>query len=139
MGGNKSNYTNLRCLIVDDFEMIRSLIRTGLSTLGVQQIVEATDGEAALQILHESKANNNKFDLVFSDWNMPKMNGIDLLVACKSDQQLNNIHFIMVTSEGERQAILDAVKNGADDYIVKPFTANLIQGKVEKLMEKMGR
>lgn len=128
-----SNYGNLKCLVADDFEMIRTMIKNSLNSASLTNVVEASDGEAALHALIKAADEGKPFSVIFSDWNMPKMNGIELLQACRKDERFKSIPFVMVTSEGEKTAILEAIKSGANDYIVKPFAPETVRKKLEKL------
>lgn len=126
----------LRVLLVDDFEIIRTNIREALARIEVKSVLEAKDGVEALELLRKEYSEGRQVDLIFCDWNMPNMTGIDLLRTCKQDDKIKQIPFIMVTSESEKGAVLEALKLGAMDYVVKPFSMNTIEKKIQKLMEK---
>jgi two-component system chemotaxis response regulator CheY len=113
-------------LIVDDFSTMRRIIKTSLNQIGFSNIIEADDGKNAL-----AKLQSQPVKLIISDWNMPNMMGIDLLRACKADANLKDIPFVMVTAEGCKDNVLEAVKNGVANYIVKPFTAETLQQKLK--------
>ena len=119
---------NLKVLIVDDFATMRRILKNILKQLGLKNITEADNGKAALKEL-----KNEKFDLILCDWNMPEMPGIDLLNQVRSDDQLKGIPFVMVTAEAKKENILEAVKAGVNSYVVKPFTAEIIGEKLEKV------
>jgi two-component system chemotaxis response regulator CheY len=119
---------NLKVLIVDDFATMRRILKNILKQLGLKNITEADNGKAALKEL-----KNEKFDLILCDWNMPEMPGIDLLNQVRSDDQLKGIPFVMVTAEVKKENILEAVKAGVNSYVVKPFTAETIGEKLEKV------
>ena len=119
---------NMKVLIVDDFATMRRIVKNILRQLGFTDISEADDGKTALQALKKEK-----FDLILSDWNMPEMPGIELLKAVKSDDELKDIPFLMVTAEAEKGNIVEAVKLGVSNYIVKPFTAETMNEKLEKI------
>lgn len=127
-------YKNLKILIVDDFEMIRITIRTALTKLEVQKVDEARDGAEGLEKLKSAMAQNSPYQLIFCDWNMPKMTGIQLLAECKKTPQLSQIPFIMVTSEAEKKNVLEAIVLGAADYVVKPFAIDTIEKKIQKIL-----
>lgn len=129
-------YTNMHILIVDDFEMIRLAIRQALQKLQVKKIEEARDGAEALEKLKKNHADGEKVDLIFCDWNMPKMSGIELLETCKKSTEFADIPFIMVTSESEKTHVLEAIKLGAADYIAKPFALETIEKKLQKVRKK---
>lgn len=119
---------NMKVLIVDDFATMRRIVKNILRQLGFTDISEADDGKTALQALKKEK-----FDLILSDWNMPQMPGIELLKAVRSDDELKDIPFLMVTAEADKGNIVEAVKLGVSNYVVKPFTAETISEKLEKI------
>ena len=121
---------NIKILIVDDFSTMRKIIRNILTQLGFKNILEADDGTTALVILKKEKV-----DLIISDWNMPKMSGIELLKAVRSDENLKDIPFIMITAEAQKDNILEAIKYKVNQYIVKPFTPEILKEKLEKIFE----
>lgn len=118
-------------LIVDDFATMRRIVKTCLSQLGFTSITEAEDGKAALE-----KLQSGHFKLVISDWNMPNMMGIDLLRAVRADQNLKALPFIMVTAEAQKDNVIEAAKAGVSNYIVKPFTVDQMQTKLEAVLCK---
>ncbi len=121
--------TSIKVLVVDDFATMRRIVKDVLKQLGFDNIVEAGDGSAALDILKKEKV-----DLIVSDWNMPKMTGLDLLKAVRVDDDLKGIPFIMVTAEGQKDNVIEAVKAGVSNYIVKPFTPETFGEKLEKVL-----
>ncbi len=126
------NKKDLRILIVDDFELPRRLIRTMLEELGYESyehIFEAADGLEAIEIL---KAH--EIDLIISDWVMPKMTGIDFLKAVRKSEKLAKTPFIMVTAEAEKGNIMEAIREGVSQYIVKPFNASTLYQKMQSAM-----
>jgi len=122
---------NIRVLVVDDFSTMRRIVKNILRQLGFNNIVEADDGTTGLGILQKEK-----IDLIISDWNMPKMTGLDLLKAVRSDDALKDIPFLMVTAEAQQENIIEAVKAGVSNYIVKPFTAETLGKKIEQVFNK---
>ncbi len=119
---------NMKVLIVDDFATMRRILRNILKQVGFSKISESDDGKTALKEL-----KNDKFDLVLCDWNMPEMSGLELLKAVRADTQLKNTPFVMVTAEAQKDNIVEAVKAGVNNYVVKPFTAETISEKLEKV------
>ncbi len=119
---------NMKVLVVDDFATMRRIVKNILKQIGFNNIIEAEDGKSALKMLQ-----NDKFDLIMCDWNMPEMAGIELLTKIRSDEQLKKIPFVMVTAEAQKNNILDAVKAGVSSYIVKPFTAETVDQKLKKI------
>jgi two-component system chemotaxis response regulator CheY len=120
--------TNMDVLVVDDASAMRRIVRGLLKELGFKNIREADNGQVALDELKKRKA-----DLVVSDWNMPEMSGIDLLRAIRSDEALKNIPVLMVTAEAKKENILAAIQAGVNNYIVKPFNAQTLQEKLNKI------
>ncbi len=122
--------TSMKVLVVDDFATMRRIVKGVLKQLGFSNIVEAEDGTAALDVLKKEKVG-----LIVSDWNMPKMTGLDLLKAVRSDEGLQGTPFIMVTAEGQKENVIEAVKAGVSNYIVKPFTPETFSEKLEKVFD----
>lgn len=127
-----TNHTDLKFLVVDDFSTMRRIIRGLLKEMGCNNVDEAEDGAAALNMLH-----NQAFDFVVSDINMPNMNGFDLLKAIKADDALKHLPVLMVTAEARKEDIVLAAQSGAAGYIVKPFTKATLEEKVLKIVQKM--
>jgi two-component system chemotaxis response regulator CheY len=123
---------NMKILVVDDFSTMRRIIRNLLRDLGFNNSVEADDGTTALPMLKSSN-----FDLVVTDWNMPGMQGIDLLRAMRSDARLKDIPVLMVTAEAKREQIVEAAQAGVNGYVVKPFTAQTLKEKIDKVFERI--
>jgi two-component system chemotaxis response regulator CheY len=122
----------IHILVVDDFSTMRRIVRNLLRELGFSNFDEAEDGVQALQKLH-----SRPFDFVVSDWNMPNMQGIDLLRAIRSDPQLKHIPVLMVTAEAKRENILEAAQAGVNGYIVKPFTADTLKEKLDSVFKRL--
>lgn len=121
----------IKVLVVDDFPTMRRIVKNLLKQLGFENIDEADDGINAL-----AKLKNGGFGLVVSDWNMPNMEGIDLLRAVRQEPSVKDIPFLMVTAEAEKEKVIEAIKAGVDNYIVKPFTAEVLKEKLEKIAER---
>jgi len=119
---------NMKVMIVDDFATMRRILRNILKQIGFKNIIEAEDGKHALKELKKEKV-----DLIMCDWNMPEMPGIELLKNVRSDDELKEIPFVMVTAEAQKDNILEAVKSGVSNYVVKPFTAETITEKLYKI------
>ncbi len=120
--------TSIKVLVVDDFATMRRIVKGVLKQLGFNNIIEAEDGTTAMDVLKKEKIG-----LVVSDWNMPKMTGLDLLKAIRADEDLKSTPFIMVTAEGQKENVIEAVKAGVNNYIVKPFTPETFSEKLEKV------
>ncbi len=115
----------MKVLVVDDSAMTRMVVRKMLGTLGVEDIVEAEDGQQALEIFA-----GGGVDAVFSDWNMPNMNGLELLQEIR--KQDPDVPVIMITTEGSRAKVMDAIQHHVSDYLVKPFTPASLKEKLTK-------
>jgi len=122
---------NMRVLVVDDFSTMRRIIKNILRQLGFNNITEADDGTTAWDAL-----NRDKIDFVISDWNMPKMAGIDLLRKVRASEEFGALPFLMVTAEAQQENIIEAVQAKVSNYIVKPFTAETLGAKIDKIFEK---
>ncbi|SFM93036.1 two-component system, chemotaxis family, response regulator CheY [Izhakiella capsodis] len=124
---------NLRFLVVDDFNTMRRIVRNLLKELGFNNVEEAEDGVDALNKLRASP-----FDFVISDWNMPNMDGLQLLQTIRADTALSKLPVLMVTAEAKKENIVAAAQAGASGYVVKPFTAATLEEKLGKIFEKLG-
>lgn len=122
----------MKILIVDDFSTMRRIIKNLLRDLGFNNTIEADDGLTALPIL---KAGG--VDFLITDWNMPGMQGIDLLKTVRADAKLSAMPVLMVTAETKREQIIEAAQAGVNGYIVKPFTAATLKEKIEKIFERI--
>ena len=124
---------NKKILIVDDFSTMRRIIKNLLRDLGFNNTHEADDGNTALPMLRAGG-----FDFLITDWNMPGMQGIDLLRAVRADPQMKAMPVLLVTAEARRDQIVLAAEAGVNGYIVKPFTAQTLKEKIEKIFERLG-
>lgn len=122
---------NMRVLVVDDFSTMRRIVKNILRQLGFNNIVEADDGSTAWEVL-----NKDKIDFIVSDWNMPELPGIDLLRKVRASEEFKDIPFLMVTAEGLQENIIEAVQAKVSNYIVKPFTAETLGQKIDKIFDK---
>ncbi|MDX1252217.1 MAG: chemotaxis response regulator CheY [Gammaproteobacteria bacterium] len=123
---------NMKILIVDDFSTMRRIIKNLMRDLGFNNTSEADDGKTALPMLQ-----NGDFDFLITDWNMPGMQGIDLLKAVRADQKLAKLPVLMVTAEAKREQIVEAAQAGVNGYVVKPFTAATLKEKIDKIFERI--
>jgi two-component system chemotaxis response regulator CheY len=123
----------MKILVVDDFSTMRRIIKNLLKDLGFTSIQEADDGNTALPMLVQGD-----FDFVVTDWNMPGMQGIDLLRAIRADDNLKHLPVLMVTAEAKKEQIVAAAQAGVNGYVVKPFTAATLKEKLEKIFQRLG-
>ncbi len=120
--------TNMRLLVVDDFSTMRRIIKNILRQLGFTNIEEADDGTTAWEII-----NKGGIDFVISDWNMPQMTGIELLRKVRASEEFADMPFLMVTAEAQQENVIEAVQAKVSNYIVKPFTAETLKQKIDKI------
>ncbi|MFL0799835.1 MAG: chemotaxis response regulator CheY [Agarilytica sp.] len=123
---------NMKILIVDDFSTMRRIIKNLLRDLGFTNTHEADDGSTALPAL-----KSGDFDFLVTDWNMPGMSGIDLLKEVRADAKLAPLPVLMVTAEAKRDQIIEAAQAGVNGYVVKPFTAQVLKEKIDKIFERV--
>lgn len=121
---------NMKILVVDDMSTMRRIVKNILKQLGFNNIEEAENGQETL-----NKLNADKYGFVVSDWNMPVMMGIDMLRAIRKDEKLKTIPVLMVTAEAQKENLIEAVQAGVSNYIVKPFTAETMQDKINKIFK----
>ncbi|SFF43967.1 two-component system, chemotaxis family, response regulator CheY [Fontimonas thermophila] len=123
---------NMRILIVDDFSTMRRIVKNQLADLGYTNTVEADDGKAAWPILQ-----SGGIDFVITDWNMPGMTGIELLRNIRGDARTARIPVLMVTAEAQREQIIEAAQAGVNGYIIKPFTAQTLKEKLDRIFARV--
>lgn len=122
----------MKVLVVDDFSTMRRIVKNLLRDLGFTNIQEADDGNTALPMLQ-----GGDFDFVVTDWNMPGMQGIDLLKAIRADANLSHIPVLLITAEAKKEQIIMAAQAGVNGYIVKPFTAATLKTKLDKIFQRL--
>ncbi|TNE78577.1 MAG: chemotaxis protein CheY [Gammaproteobacteria bacterium] len=125
---------NISILIVDDFPTMRRIVRSLLKELGYTNVDEAEDGQEAL-----TKLKTGAFEFVVSDWNMPNLDGLEMLKQIRDNDALKHLPVLMVTAEAKKENIIAAAQAGASGYVVKPFTAATLEEKLNKIFEKMGK
>jgi two-component system chemotaxis response regulator CheY len=121
---------DLKFLVVDDFSTMRRIVKNLLNELGFANVQEADDGNSALPMLKKGE-----FDILITDWNMPGMPGLDLLKAVRADPKLAKLSVMMVTAEAKREQIIEAAQAGVNGYVIKPFTAETLKTKLDKILE----
>jgi two-component system chemotaxis response regulator CheY len=122
-----------RVLVVDDMMTMRKIVAKACKDIGFADIVEAADGQKAWEAIQSATP---AIGLVISDWNMPNCTGLDLLKRVRADGRFKKVPFILLTAESEGHQVAEAVKTGVDNYIVKPFTPELLQRKLEETFKK---
>ena len=119
----------LKFLVVDDFSTMRRIIKNLLNDLGYPNVEEADDGKTALPMLQAGS-----FDFLITDWNMPGMPGLDLIKAVRADGKLAKMPVLMLTAEAKREQIIEAAQAGVNGYVIKPFTAETLKEKLDKIL-----
>jgi two-component system, chemotaxis family, chemotaxis protein CheY len=122
---------NMKILVVDDMSTMRRIVKNILKQLGFSNMEEAENGQEALQ-----KLRAEPFGFIVSDWNMPVMPGIEMLRAIRADEKLKHIPVLMVTAEAQKENLIEAIQAGVNNYVVKPFTAETMQEKINKIFNK---
>ncbi|MGM0824430.1 MAG: chemotaxis response regulator CheY [Pseudomonadota bacterium] len=125
---------NMSFLVVDDFPTMRRIVRSLLKELGFTNVDEAEDGQDAL-----NKLRAGNFEFVVSDWNMPNLDGLEMLKEIRQDDALKELPVLMVTAEAKKENIIAAAQAGANGYVVKPFTAATLEEKLNKIFDKLGK
>ncbi len=121
---------DIKILVVDDMSTMRRIIRNILDQLGYSNVDEAENGKQAL-----AKLKKEKFDFVITDWNMPEMDGLQLVKEIRADEELKSIPILMVTAEAKKENVMEALKAGVNNYIVKPFAPEVLKEKMEKIFK----
>lgn len=124
--------SSLKVLVVDDQTSVRQMTRLTLEQIGVRLIHEAENGTQAVE-----KATVQPLDLIISDYNMPEMDGLGLLRAVRGHPSARRVPFILVTGRGDRELVVKAAQAGANNYVVKPFTADILRSKIEQVLGKL--
>lgn len=122
---------NMKVLLVDDIKSMRNLIKGILFKLGLHKVVDAADGNEALSIL-----KTERIDFIISDWNMPKMDGLELLKKVRENDDYKNTPFLMITAENSKDRVVEAIQAGTSDFIAKPFTEGTLREKIESILGK---
>lgn len=123
-------------LVVDDFATMRKIIKKVLSELGFKNVHEADDGKTALPMLQAAVDSPEPFQFVISDWNMPGMQGIDLLKNLRADAKFKSLPVMLVTAESEQKNVILAVQAGVSEYVVKPFNADTLKTKLQNVYNR---
>jgi len=124
-----------RVLVVDDMMTMRKIVINGLKKLGLKNTVEAEDGDAAWEVMEKS-TSEGQIGLIVCDWNMPNMTGLELLKKIRANDKYKDTPFLMVTAEAEQKAVLEAVQEKVSNYIVKPFSPDTLEEKLNGVYKK---
>jgi len=120
----------MKFLVVDDSSTMRRIIKNTLGRLGHKDILEAEDGAVAWKVMGE----NADIDILVTDWNMPEMNGLELVQKVRAEEKYEDMPIIMITTEGGKTEVVTALKAGVNNYIVKPFTPQVLKEKLEAVL-----
>lgn len=123
---------DIKVLVVDDHPLTRNMVRSILRGAGFDDVLQAENGAQALEVVFKENLG-----LVICDWNMPTTSGIEVLRAIRAEPKLKSLPFLMLTAEAYRENVLEASKAGVTDYVVKPFTADVLMKKVEEVLKKV--
>ncbi|MDO9182897.1 MAG: response regulator [Bacteriovorax sp.] len=126
---------DIKILVVDDMSTMRKIIKNMLSQIGFTNISEADDGATAWPMIENAIKEGRPYEFIVSDWNMPQLSGLDLLKNVRSTPGLEKLPFLMITAEAEQGNVVIAVKAGVSNFIVKPFSAQVLKEKIDKIFK----
>ena len=127
---------NMKILVVDDMATMRKIIKNMLGQIGFTNISEADDGATGWPMIEQAQQEGEPYEFIVSDWNMPKMTGLDLLKNIRESEHFKELPFLMITAEAEQGNVVIAVKAGVSNFIVKPFSAQVLKEKVDRIFNK---
>lgn len=127
---------DMKIIVVDDMATMRKIIKNMLTQIGFTNIQEADDGATAWPLINQAKENGEPFEFILSDWNMPQLSGLELLKKVRTTPELEKTPFLMITAESEQGNVVVAVKAGVSNFIVKPFSAQVLKEKIDKIFNK---
>lgn len=128
------NDLKMKILVVDDFATMRRIVKSILRQLGFENVDEAEDGQQAF-----TKLKTGNYQFLVTDWNMPNLDGLGLLQKIRSDNDLCKLPVLMVTAEADKEKVMEAIKSGVNNYIVKPFTAEVMKEKMERIFRSIAK
>lgn len=126
-------------LVVDDFAAMRRVVKNVLIGMGFTNFVEASDGQSAYELIVAAATTPDPVQFVISDWNMPKMHGIDLLIKCRADLATKTLPIVLVTAENEQKHISRALEAGVSEYVIKPFSQQTLREKIERVIARTNK
>lgn len=127
---------NMKILVIDDMATMRKIIKNMLGQIGFTNITEADDGATALPMIEKATEVGEPYEFIVSDWNMPQLTGLDLLKKLRATEEYKKLPFLMITAEAEQGNVVIAVKAGVSNFIVKPFSAQVLKEKIDKIFNK---
>lgn len=131
----KTPYSDMNILVVDDHMIMRTMISQNLRAVGVHNVDTASNGEEAYEMILSHCNSNNNYDIVFLDWHLPGITGLDVLQKCRADRRMNNVAIVMLTAEREQKNILLCLESGATSYLVKPVPMDAMQKNMVRVMQ----
>lgn len=131
-------HSDLRVLIADDHFLIRQFVKRALADIGIVQVEMVNDGQEAVDAIGKSLSEGALYDMVFLDWNMPGLSGIEALSYVRSKPQYQNAAVVMFTAESEKTNIMKAIKLGATTYILKPISPSDLNKKIREILDWLG-
>jgi len=124
---------NMKTLVIDDMMTMRKIITKMLKQIGFTNLQEADDGATAWPMIEQAKEAGEPFEFIVSDWNMPKMSGLDLLIKIRGTEGIKDTPFLMVTAEAEQSNVVKVVQAGVSNFVVKPFKPDTLKEKIAKI------
>lgn len=124
---------NMKTLVIDDMMTMRKIITKMLKSIGFTNVQEADDGATAWPMIEQAKESGEPFEFIVSDWNMPKMSGLDLLIKIRATEGIKDTPFLMVTAEAEQSNVVKVVQAGVSNFVVKPFKPDTLKEKIQKI------
>jgi two-component system, chemotaxis family, chemotaxis protein CheY len=134
-----SQVANLRVLVADDHFLIRQFVRNTLQESKISQVTTAADGGEAIEMIQKARNDGTPYDVIFLDWNMPTVSGIEVLNSFRAKPEYSDTAFVMLTAESEQQNIMKAIKAGATSYIIKPVSPSDLSKKLFEINEWLKR
>jgi len=123
----------MKTLVIDDMMTMRKIITKMLKSIGFSNVQEADDGATAWPMIEAAAAAGEPFEFIVSDWNMPKMSGLDLLIKIRETEGIKETPFLMVTAEAEQSNVVKVVQAGVSNFVVKPFKPDTLKEKIQKI------
>lgn len=134
-----SQIANLKVLVADDHFLIRQFVRNTLQESRVTNVTTAADGGEAIDLIQKARSDSEPYDVVFLDWNMPTISGLEVLSSFRAKPEYADTAFVMLTAESEQQNIMKAIKAGATSYIIKPVSPTDLSKKLFEINEWLKR
>lgn len=136
---SQPNSKNIRILLVDDFELVRNMLKSALIAYGYTDVEDADNGSIALDMIAQADNSGQPYGIVFCDWNMPEVTGLEVLEVLRRTPKFEKLPFVMVTAESEQHMVAKAMRAGATDYIIKPIDAGALSAKLERIVDALKR